>query len=169
MGKLGIGALNFAFGTDDSLEPKIAAYRRAVEASNPVGRVKNNHFACTPATLVLPDDRKACAYGYRGSRFFLESLSRYYFGGDRPTGELPVPRDFLADADLEEAMAQRNTEGSQLATIVGDPACARETVQRLVDIGVDELILVMQMGTVPHEIVMESMKTFAEQVMPHFA
>jgi hypothetical protein len=27
----------------------------------------------------------------------------------------------------------------------------------------------MQMGTVPHETVMESLRTFAEQVMPHFA
>ena len=101
-----------------------------------------------------PDDREA-----------LELLALAH---DRPTGELAVPRDFMADADLEEAMAQRNTDGSQLATIVGDPACARETVQRLHDIGVDELILVMQMGTVPHELIMESMRTFAEKVMPAF-
>jgi alkanesulfonate monooxygenase SsuD/methylene tetrahydromethanopterin reductase-like flavin-dependent oxidoreductase (luciferase family) len=168
VGKLGLGALNFAFGSDDTLEPKIAAYKRAVEAAQPIGRAKNNHFACTPATLVLDDDKKACMYGYRGTRFFMESLARYYFGGDRPTGELAVPRDFMDDADLEEAMAQRNTDGSQLASIVGDPACARETVQRLVDIGVDELILVMQMGTVPHDLVMESIRTFAEKVMPHF-
>ncbi len=40
---------------------------------------------------------------------------------------------------------------------------------RFVDIGVDELILVMQMGTVPHELIVESMRTFAEKVMPHFA
>jgi hypothetical protein len=33
---------------------------------------------------------------------------------------------------------------------------------------VDELILVMQMGTVPNEIVMESIRTFAAHVMPHF-
>lgn len=168
VGKLGLGALNFAFGTDDFLGPKIQAYKDAVKAAQPVGRQKNDHFACTPATLVLEDDRKACQYGYRGSRFFIEALSRYYFGGDRPTGELKIPRDFMPEEDMEEAMAQRNTEGSQLATIVGDPACARETVSRLADIGVDELILVMQMGTVPHELVMESMRTFAEKVMPHF-
>ena len=65
--------------------------------------------------------------------------------------------------------ALRNAPGSQLATIVGDPVAARESVQRFVDVGVDELILVQQMGTVPHEIVMESLRTFAEDVMPHFA
>jgi hypothetical protein len=34
---------------------------------------------------------------------------------------------------------------------------------------VDELILVMQMGTVPGEIVLESVRTFGEKVLPHFA
>ena len=54
------------------------------------------------------------------------------------------------------------------ARVLGDPVAARETVERFKDIGVDELILVMQMGTVPHELVMESLRTFAEKVMPHF-
>ena len=40
---------------------------------------------------------------------------------------------------------------------------------RFVDAGVDELILVMQMGTVPHELVMRSLRVFAEKVAPHFA
>lgn len=168
VGRLGLGALNFAFGTDDYLAEKVAEYRRAVAASAPVGRAKNDHFACTPATLVLGDDRKACSHGFRGARFFLESLQRYYVPNDRPTGELAVSRGSLEGRDLEEAMALRNTEGAPMASIVGDPVSARESVQRFVDIGVDELILVMQMGTVPHEIVMESLRTFGEQVMPHF-
>ena len=62
-----------------------------------------------------------------------------------------------------------HSSSSQLATIVGDPASARETVSRFKDVGVDELMLVMQMGTVPHELVCESIRTFAEEVMPHFA
>ncbi|MEW5848827.1 MAG: LLM class flavin-dependent oxidoreductase [Myxococcota bacterium] len=169
VGRLGLGALNFAFGSDDYLTQKVADYRAAVATAKPVGRMVNNHFACTPATLVLKDDRKACQYGMRGARFFLEALNRYYLGGDRPTGELAISRDFHSEHELTEAMELRNAPGSQVATIVGDPVCARETVQRFVDIGVDELILVMQMGTVPHELIMESMKTFAEEVMPHFA
>jgi alkanesulfonate monooxygenase SsuD/methylene tetrahydromethanopterin reductase-like flavin-dependent oxidoreductase (luciferase family) len=168
VGRLGLGALNFAVGNDDYLAEKVAEYRRASAEARPVGRARTTHFACTPATLVLDDDREACRHGMRGARFFLESLTRYYLGGDRPTGPLPVARDFLDERDLEAARAARNAPGSQVAAIVGDPACARETVQRFVDVGVDELILVMQMGTVPHELVMRSLRTFAEQVMPHF-
>src|SRR5262249_30853699 len=144
-------------------------YRKAATAATPVGRQRNVHFACTPAALVLTDDRKAASYGLRGARFFFESLGRYYFSGTRPVGRLDVKRDFFGDAELADAMAARTAPGTQVTHIIGDPVCARETVQRFVDVGVDELILVMQMGTVPHELIMESLRTFAEQVMPHFA
>src|SRR2546430_8544676 len=61
------------------------------------------------------------------------------------TCALPICGD-LTDAELAEARQLRNSPGSQLATIVGDPIAARESVQRFADIGVDELILVMQIG-----------------------
>ncbi len=168
VGKLGIGALNFAFGSDEYLNEKVREYRTAISAARPVGRALNDWFACTPATLVLPDDARALRHGTRGARFFLNAMSKYYFSGERPVGPLDIPRGDLSDAELAEARALRNAPGSQLATIVGDPIAARESVQRFEEIGVDELILVMQMGTVPQELVLESLRTFAEQVMPHF-
>jgi alkanesulfonate monooxygenase SsuD/methylene tetrahydromethanopterin reductase-like flavin-dependent oxidoreductase (luciferase family) len=168
VGRLGLGTLNFAFGTDLSLKEKVLEYRKASSEAAPRRWQKNEHFACTPATLVLDDDRKACAFGLRGARFFMASLSEYYFSGRRPIGRLPVSREFVGDAELDEVMARRNSPGSEIALLVGDPASARETVARYVDVGVDELILVMQMGTVPHELIMESLRTFAEKVMPHF-
>ena len=168
VGKLGLGALNFAFGSDDYLAGKVAEYRRAVASASPVGRQKNDWFACTPATLVLDDDLEACRHGLRGARFFSESMARYYLSGTRPIGKLDVPRGPLSDAELAAARAARNGAGATVGHIVGDPAAAREAVERFADIGVDELILVMQMGTVPHEVVMRSIRTFAEKVMPHF-
>ena len=168
VGRLGLGALNFAFGDDQYLGQKVGEYRAAVKAARPVGRAVNDWFACTPATLCLPDDRKACQHGFRGARFFVESMARYYFSGQRPQGHLDVPRDFLPDADLEDARAQRNAPGSQMASLIGDPAAIRESLARWKDVGVDELILVMQMGTVPHELAMESIRTFGEKVLPHY-
>jgi alkanesulfonate monooxygenase SsuD/methylene tetrahydromethanopterin reductase-like flavin-dependent oxidoreductase (luciferase family) len=169
VGKLGLGALNFAFGSDEYLVQKVTDYRAASALAKPEGRAKNDWFACTPATLVLKDDAKALRHGTRGARFFLNAMGRYYFSDERPTGDLDIPRDDLSDKALAAAAAERNAAGSQLATIVGDPAAARESVSRFREAGVDELILVMQMGTVSQEIVLESLRTFAEEVMPHFA
>ena len=168
VGSLGIGALNFAVGTDTYLREKVQNYRDACRHATPTAYQKNNHFACTPPACVLEDDRKACEFGFRGARFFAEALSRYYFSDDRPLGEIDVPRDFLAEDDLQAARAFRADSESENSIVIGDPVRATEAVQRFAEAGVDELLLVMQMGTVPHEIVMESIRTFADKVMVHF-
>jgi alkanesulfonate monooxygenase SsuD/methylene tetrahydromethanopterin reductase-like flavin-dependent oxidoreductase (luciferase family) len=117
---------------------------------------------------VLADDHKACAYGFRGARYFQEALATYFFSRDRIIPPLDVSRDPLTPDDLAKAMAERNGPGSNVAAIVGDPAAAIETVSRFHVAGVDELILVMDLGTVPHEIVTESIRTFAQKVMDRF-
>lgn len=169
VGELGIGALNFAVGNDEYLKRKVEAYRAAVEAAKPTAFEKTNHFASTPVALCLDDDRKACEYGMRGARFFAEALALYYFGRKRPTGPLPIHREFLDEADLEEAMRFRGSPEAPAMNVIGDPVHCKEIVSRFAAAGVDELILVMQVGTVPHELVMESIRTFGEKVMPDFA
>jgi alkanesulfonate monooxygenase SsuD/methylene tetrahydromethanopterin reductase-like flavin-dependent oxidoreductase (luciferase family) len=168
VGALGIGALNFAVGNDEYLGRKVAAYRAAFARSPATHYAKNQHFACTPVALCLPDDREACRYGFRGAQFFAEALGAYYLSGKRPTGPLPVHRDFLADDDLAAAMDFRGADDAPAMNVVGDPSHCREIVARYQAAGVDELILVMQAGTVPHEIVMKSIRTFAEQVVHGF-
>jgi alkanesulfonate monooxygenase SsuD/methylene tetrahydromethanopterin reductase-like flavin-dependent oxidoreductase (luciferase family) len=168
VGKLGLGALNFAIGGDDYLAQKVSEYRRAVADAKPIGSTVTNHFACTPPALVLSDDKKACEYGFRGARFFSESLAQYYFSPDRPVGRLGISRDFLPEDALAGAMRARNTADDQINGMCGDPAFAREYIERFRELGVDELICVMQMGTVPHELVMESIRTFGEKVLPHY-
>lgn len=168
VGNLGLGALNFAIGSDDYLHDKVREYRQAVAGAKPHGRAVTNWFGCTPVSLVLDDDRKACQYGFRAARFFADSVANYYLSGARPIGPLNIDRDFFPDSELDDAMALRNSTGSAVAVIVGDAACARESVQRFVDAGVDELLLVMQTGTVPSDLVLQSVRTFAEKVMPYF-
>jgi alkanesulfonate monooxygenase SsuD/methylene tetrahydromethanopterin reductase-like flavin-dependent oxidoreductase (luciferase family) len=168
VGELGFGALNLAIYQDEMLAQRVQGYRGAVARAKQLGRRVNNHFACNPATLVLKDDRKACQYGFRGALFFLKAMVHYY-GATRPVGRINISRDFLPDDQLQRFMELRNTPQSQLSSIIGDPNFAREMVQRFVNVGVDELILVMQTGTTPHEITMESIRTFAEEVMPHFS
>jgi alkanesulfonate monooxygenase SsuD/methylene tetrahydromethanopterin reductase-like flavin-dependent oxidoreductase (luciferase family) len=166
VGHLGIGALNFALGNEAQIRENVDAYRRAVTASQPKHYQKNNSFACTPPTLCLDDDMKACRYGERGARFFNQSLSFYYLSGKRNIGPVPSNREFLPDSKLEKVMGLRGSEEALGLPVYGDPIHCREIVSRYVSAGVDELILIMQLGTVPHDLVMESIKTFAERVIP---
>jgi alkanesulfonate monooxygenase SsuD/methylene tetrahydromethanopterin reductase-like flavin-dependent oxidoreductase (luciferase family) len=168
IGRLGIGALNLAMYDDKRLADRVRGYRDGIAASKPVGSRITNHFACNPACLVLKNDLDACRHGLRGAQFFLQAMI-HYSGKERPVGKTSAMRDFPSAEDVHAFSAARNTAGSQLSTIIGDPVAARETVQRFVDAGVDELILVMQTGTTPHELVLESIRTMADAVMPHFS
>ena len=78
-GALGAGSLNFSAGDDEAVRAKVQMYRAAIAASPVTSRRITNQFCSTPATLVLDDDRKACEYGFRGSRFFAEGLVTYFF------------------------------------------------------------------------------------------
>jgi alkanesulfonate monooxygenase SsuD/methylene tetrahydromethanopterin reductase-like flavin-dependent oxidoreductase (luciferase family) len=167
-GALGLGVLNLAIYRDEELASHVEGYRAAIRRAEPVGDVVTERFCCNPSSLVLRDDRKASQYGLQGAQFFLRAMMAYYGTENRPLGPLRAPRQMPSDANVEAFMAARNTSGSQLSTVIGDPACARESVQRFVEAGVDELILVMQTGTQPHELVMESIRTTAEDVIGHF-
>ena len=165
-GSLGAGSLNFTAGTDQVLADKVRSYREAVRGVE--GKHVNDHFACTPTALVLDDDRAACSYGFRGARFFGEALATYFFSPTRIVGPLDIARDPLTASQLADAMAKRSKTDGPLTSVIGDPTAACEAVQRFQAAGVDELILVMQMATVPQEVVMRSLRTFAEKVMPFF-
>lgn len=168
-GSLGIGSLNFTAGNDETLKAKVASYRAAIAMARGMAGAVNNRFCCTPTTLVLDDDRLACEYGFRGARFFQESLATYFFSRERVVPPLDLSRLPLSQSDLAKAMAERNSPDSTLTSVIGDPSAAIETVSRFKAAGVDELIMVMDLGTVPHDIVSKSIRTFAEKVMPHFA
>lgn len=165
-GELGVGSLNFAAGRDEQLEAKVQAYRAAIAQARPSGRQVLNSFCCTPAALVLDDDQRACEIGFRGARYFQESLATYFFSPTRVVGDLDIERGALSPRQLAAQMTAR--DGGQLNSVIGNPAEAKRSVARFAEAGVDELILVMQMGTVPDDVVRESMRVFAEQVMPNF-
>jgi alkanesulfonate monooxygenase SsuD/methylene tetrahydromethanopterin reductase-like flavin-dependent oxidoreductase (luciferase family) len=169
VGKLGIGALNFAIGNDEYLAKKVRDYRAAIETARPTHYQKTNWFACTPVAHCDDDDRTACAWGMRGARFFGQALGTYYTPLKRPVGPIDVDRGFLKDDELDDMMESRGAPDAPAMNVVGDPSHCKEIVSRFKDAGIDELILVMQAGTIPHERIMRSIRTFGDKVMPHFA
>jgi alkanesulfonate monooxygenase SsuD/methylene tetrahydromethanopterin reductase-like flavin-dependent oxidoreductase (luciferase family) len=166
-GEMGVGSLNFAAGTEQQLRENVASYRAAIARTKVPPRRITNQFCTTPAALVLDDDKAACEIGYRGARYHQEGLAAYFFSPNRIVGSPEINPAPLAAAELDKARASRGHPTGPLNAIIGDPVAARESVKRFAATGIDELIMVMQMGTVPHDIVIRSLRTFAEKVMPH--
>ena len=53
--------------------------------------------------------------------------------------------------------------------IAGNPESCIETIKMYDDLGVDEVMMIMQTETIPHERVMESIELFGKEVIPAFS
>lgn len=64
------------------------------------------------------------------------------------------------------AQLDANTLADRGVIIAGDPASCIKAVQMYEDIGVDQVMMIMQTETIPHEQVMSSIELFGKEVIP---
>jgi alkanesulfonate monooxygenase SsuD/methylene tetrahydromethanopterin reductase-like flavin-dependent oxidoreductase (luciferase family) len=191
-GKLGIGALALGFAGPDDIAEKNKVYRAAVEARDAddvVGHFANDHFSALCPAIVLEDDARARRIGFNGQRFFSESLNQW-------ARESPPPDLSTYGDDAEEVLRERHEKleiqfGSELVKM-SDATTRRDAeqkaglhlnrreqaygnvedcinyVQRLIDCGADEIMFLIQMGTVPQDVCMETIRNIGTHVLPHF-
>lgn len=178
----GVGALVFGFAGLDSVRTQRRLYdeqREARTGDRFVSSVVNDHFSALCPTIVLDDIEAARQIGARGQRFFGESITHWSRGG-------PPPAEDTVDDDNVAVLAARKSEVEQrlvglpadeisvaAATFnvdhaYGDAALAIDYVAALDDIGVDEVMCMIQMGTVPQEVCLETIRQWGEKVIPRF-
>ncbi|HET6524366.1 LLM class flavin-dependent oxidoreductase [Sphingopyxis sp.] len=183
-GARGIGALVLGFAGPDDIASKNAIYRAAWanrKAEHQVGFRPTEHLAALCPALVLDDREKARKIGLRGQRFFVESLGYWYQGGPKPTVEdlsgdeqaaILQQEKAAVVAYLSEEKISIGTEHTGAYEEVQDAYgtaddCIRY-VQRLFDAGADEILFLFQMGAVPHEAILETIRNIGTHVIPHF-
>ncbi|RJL32053.1 LLM class flavin-dependent oxidoreductase [Bailinhaonella thermotolerans] len=179
----GVGALVLGFAGPDEVREMRAFYDAAIRnrsGTKLVSSVTNDHFSALCPTIVLDDRDKAVQVGARGQRFFAQSIAHWY-------GSAPPP-DEAVDTGRDEVEAIREAGEQQVAYLheakipvspnatatfhvkhaYGDAADAIAYVERLIDAGADEIMCLIQMGTVPQEVCMETIRQWGENVIPHF-
>lgn len=183
-GARGIGALVLGFAGPDDIASKNAIYRAAWanrKAEDQVGFRPTEHLAALCPALVLDDREKARRVGLRGQRFFVESLGYWYQGGPKPTVEDLSGDEQAAILQQEKAAVvaylseEKITIGSEhtgayeeVQDAYGTPADCIRYVQRLFDAGADEILFLFQMGAVPHEVILETIRNIGTHVIPYF-
>lgn len=183
-GARGIGALVLGFAGPDDIASKNAIYRAAWanrKAEDQVGFRPTEHLAALCPALVLDDREKARKIGLRGQRFFVESLGYWYQGGPKPTVEDLSGDEQAAILQQEKAAVvaylseEKITIGSEHTGAYEEVQDAYGTVedciryvQRLFDAGADEILFLFQMGAVPHEAILETIRNIGTHVIPHF-
>ena len=184
-GEWGLGGLVLGFGGPEDIAKKNEVYRAACKrrtAESQIPQFPVEHLSALCPAIVLEDDKKARAIGHRGQRFFTEAINYWY---DR-SGQAQPPRAEIAGMDDREVLEQagealvaylheEKIEVGTEATGMFNPNHAYGSVedacgyvQRLVDAGADEIMFLIQMGTVPQWAALETIRNLGEKVIPQF-
>ena len=183
-GSRGMGALVLGFSGPDEIARKNEIYREAWanrKAEDQVGFRPTQHLAALCPAVILDDREKARRIGVRGQRFFGESIRYWYAGGEKPS---------VDDLDADAQIAQIKKSEQELVAYLGEEKIpiidattsnyhieedaygtvdqAIRYVQRLIDAGADEILFILQMGAIPHEVTMETIRNIGKHLIPHF-
>ena len=182
-GEGGLGGLVMGFGGPENVAKKNAVYRAACKRRTPatmVGEFPTEHLAALCPTIVLGNGKAARRIGTRGQRFFTESINHWYAGGPKPVADdldLPDLEKAMSEdrVALEKLLAAYNMPVTLASTILfnldhayGTVDDAKAYVGKLIDAGADEILLLMQMGTVPHEAIIETIRNYGQHIIPYF-
>ena len=186
-GEWGLGGLVLGFGGPEEIAEKNATYRAAIQRRTPESQIPDfpvEHLSALCPAIVLDDGDAARAIGYRGQRFFTMAINHWY----NPGGDAPAPVADLEDVDDVEFLRRRGEEvvarlhedqvgGAPRTHSAGlyNPNHAYGTVsdaigyvERLVDAGADEVMFLVQMGTVPQAAALETIRQLGRHVLPRF-
>lgn len=173
-GSKGLGALSFGFVAPGVLEASLNIYREAIKDAKPVGEFVNNQFAATAFACVAPTDEEALQYGRPAAEFFQQSIGILFVPWGKKAN---VPSSYQYYQGLARMVEERlkHSDGSEFqqawesgALCIGSPERCRRVVQKYQEAGVDQLILMVQVGRMPHEKVMQTIRLLGEEVLPHF-
>ncbi len=184
-GSRGIGALVMGFGGPSEVAEKNRIYREHFANRKPedqVGFRPTEHLSALCATVVLKDRVRARRLGLRGQRFFAEAISYWYQGGEKPTFV-----DEAIEGDDLEFLENRKQE---VVAFIGDQKIAANIgaidtlevaedaygdvedcirhVEKLIAAGADEIMFMCNLGGIPQDAMMETIRNIGEHVIPHF-
>ncbi|MES1246081.1 MAG: LLM class flavin-dependent oxidoreductase [Actinomycetota bacterium] len=188
-GAHGLGALALGFAGPDDVAIKNGLYRNAIANRNEDdvhGAFANDKLVALCPAIVLEDREEAQRIGFRGQRFFVESIAQWK-GGPPPnpdTYDLDNEAALLAmqEATLKAKFGSEDIKSISIDEIrssglqrynvnqaYGNPDDAIAYIERLIEAGADEIMFILQMGTVPQEAILESIRQIGTHVIPHFA
>ncbi len=173
--RLGIGALCLGFGGPEDIRNKRARYDRGIrerEDSEIAGLVATDYLSALCPAVVLEDRERGREIGQRGQRFFVDALSHSYAGGPEPTAAADLSESVSAQISEEIVRSEPGSEPGlsslDLRPAFGDPDDALAYVRAIADAGADEVMFLIQMGTVPQDVCLETIRLVGEYVIPKF-
>ena len=194
----GIGVLAFGSSAPESLEPYVKTYKEKVKSANPVGAVINDQWANSTLGVCLEDNRQAREMGARSIKDFFrpgrpyvqdqkdvyqrlleqwggvpehlkQNFSRYVEGVE--SGAAGHGLDFSGGEAIAHSVwadLDADTLSDRGVIIAGNPDSCIEALKKHEATGIDQMMIMMQTESVPHDKVMKSIELFGKYVIPEF-
>lgn len=188
----GLGVLSFNPNRPATLRPYVDRYRQDIAAAEPTGAYRNAQWANFVNGLCGDDARETRELAAQATRNFFGPGRPYAAASYQLFKSLVEEWGDQAPPDLLNAFNRANrgdltgaAQDQQLksiwekldadtlcdsgAIIAGSPEQCLRSLEQHRDAGADEVLLVLQNATVPHERIMRSIELLGEHVIPEVA
>ena len=179
----GVGPMVLGFGGPDVVAQIRAGFDDERATRDPADFVSpgvvNDEFTALCPTFLMEDREQGFLTGARALRFFAESITHWAAPNGVPPARDTAHADnvgYMAEqlALAKQAIAEGNAPPTAASPMyntdhaLGDADTAIDYVKRLDAAGVDNVMCLIQMGTLTQDQMLESIRIFGEQVIPHF-
>ena len=190
-GRLGIGMLALTIMVPvEELERRIAMYRKAIANPEPIAGSVNDRVNCLTLVHCARTTREAIANGApQAVAWYLRTVAALFAPPEE--GEIVSGFDFAAfqRRSLQEAAPGLRNDATRAIdeyhkgeigpgdlydalngeemVVIGDPAQCRRKLERYADLGLHSVMCQVQIGDLPHDAVMESVRLLGTEVRPH--
>ncbi len=185
----GLGVLSFNIIQAQTLEERVHNYRRTIQnPARPAGAAINNQIATFMMTLCGENNDESIAMAGEGMHWYMSLLrgqtpywqNIFEKGREEIFAQIEsykymsrrAPEALQFGADLTEAGAREQMRPANLVDkgllCAGNPDTCIRVLERFDRLGIDLILCFMEMGRVPHQRTMESIRLFGKYVIPHF-
>jgi alkanesulfonate monooxygenase SsuD/methylene tetrahydromethanopterin reductase-like flavin-dependent oxidoreductase (luciferase family) len=171
-GENGLGVLAFGMAIDkDAMGRRLSEWRAALEANAARHAAVNRNAAVFMMCFCAPTDEEAREICEESFVSYLDhTIDTFIRWGDKK--ELPPGYEWYARA-AQSAKKQSGREKFDYLLdkgmiLVGSPERLTKTIQGFQDAGATQMLMAMQLGTIPHEAVLSSIDLFGREVIPNF-
>jgi len=165
-GHKGLGVLCFQLSAEGVGEC-VKVYREALRGAQPVGEFVNAQFASL-AIAHCGTHADTIKLGVDNARWFLQKIVEILIGlRESSSASYAYLKDLIDLAHQPKDASDADMQAHPFVVTGDAQACIRK-LEGIAALGVDQFITFQQMGRIPHARVMESIRLFGEEIIPHF-
>ncbi len=167
-GRMGLGVLAFSLTAPGQSEDAVRVYRQAIRGAQPVGAFVNNKVAAFTPMVCLENDAEALRVGAFSAAAYAEGARQLYakWSASADSWKGWFGREYFTESEITPDEMNKLVERGTVC--VGDPNRCISIIKQWEELGVDQIMCLVQAGRITHHQAMESIRLFGKYVIPYF-